>query len=78
MSFLKQYVDQLNSWNKLTKRPLLSINRPSDRREIHERLLGDLSPENLSCDGELSGKALDEKAKRLNRALAELAMRDAR
>ena len=35
-------------------------------------LEGDLSPENLCCDGELRGKALADKSKRLRGAYKEL------
>lgn len=35
-------------------------------------LAGQLSPENLSCDGELRGRALQAKAKRLRKAWSDL------
>lgn len=72
MSHLKTYVDRINAWNKVIKAPAVTINSPKDRAMIRDRLECDLSPENLCCDGELSGRALRIKADYLNGALAEL------
>jgi hypothetical protein len=72
MSYLNDYVADLNVMNKLFKRPALSINKAADRKAILENLECELSPENLCCDGELSGAPLRAKAKKLNGALAEL------
>jgi len=72
MSHLKTYVERLNAWNKITKQPKLTINSPADREKIRNRLECDLSPENLCCDGELTGRALRLKAEYLNGAIAEL------
>jgi hypothetical protein len=72
MSYLNDYVADLNQMAKLFKHPTLSVNKAADRKEILDRLECDLSPENLCCDGELSGAPLRAKAKKLNGALAEL------
>jgi hypothetical protein len=40
-------------------------------------LESDLSPENLTCDGEVRGSALQQKARFLNRAAEELLSIDA-
>ena len=39
---------------------------------MYERLQVDLSPENLCCDGELRGRALQTKTKMLKGALEEI------
>ena len=44
----------------------------ADRASLRDALEGALSPENLCCDGELRGKALQQKARMLNGALREL------
>jgi hypothetical protein len=45
---------------------------PADRAQLHDALESALSPENLCCDGELRGKALQQKSRMLNGALREL------
>lgn len=44
----------------------------TDKTELLERLEGELSPENLTCDGELSASEVRAKAKVLNGAKAYL------
>lgn len=44
----------------------------ANKAKLMERLECDLSPENLCCDGELSGPALRQKAQHLNAVKAEL------
>lgn len=44
----------------------------ADRAELLAVLEGALSPENLCCDGELTGRALQQKSRMLNGALREL------
>jgi hypothetical protein len=46
---------------------------PADRAHLRDALDSALSPENLCCDGELRGRALQQKSKMLNGALRELA-----
>ena len=43
-----------------------------DARDLLEAVECDLSPENLCCDGELRGRALQQKAARLHGAKAAL------
>jgi hypothetical protein len=45
---------------------------PADRDQLRDALDSTLSPENLCCDGELRGRALQQKARLLNGALREL------
>lgn len=44
----------------------------ADRADLLNALEGALSPENLCCDGELRGSALQQKSRMLNGALHEL------
>lgn len=73
LSTLEHYVEQTNSWNKLfgNYRPLSLLNA-EDRQTIAWELEMKLSPENLTCDGELRGRALQERAGYLHRCVAEL------
>ena len=52
----------------------LDVNRltPADSAQLLDDLDAALSPENLSCDGELRGRALQQKSSALNGALREL------
>lgn len=75
---LKKYVERLNLMNDVFGKPRLSINKPGDRKLIQEQLENDLSPENLSCDGELSGAVLRKKRAFLDLVQKELDERDAK
>jgi hypothetical protein len=72
MKNLQQYVDQSNAWGKIFGQTPLDINDPSDRQKIANKLDSDLSPENLTCDGELGMAQIRSKAKLLNAAVREL------
>ena len=52
---LKAYVDQRNSWNSVFNRNYkkLCLTSAEDRQKIANTIDSDLSPENLTCDGEL-------------------------
>lgn len=51
---LEEYVHSMNDVNDILGLPQLSLMRAADRRRIADRLESDLSPESLTCDGELS------------------------
>ena len=65
---LKQYLDRANTLAKLFGDKEYDLNNVFDRRRLAEKLDCDLSPENVSCDGELRGSALQKKIKQLNLA----------
>ena len=71
---LEQYVHQANEWNRLfnPKRPALSLLNQADRQKIATRLDSDLSPENLTCDGELPVAQVRTKHAYLTRCVQEL------
>jgi hypothetical protein len=54
MSALQAYIDQKNKWNRLFKGKEYEFETAKGRQGIANSLDADLSPENLSCDGELS------------------------
>lgn len=71
MRNLSAYLDQKNRWRSIFGKPALQY--PKDRKHILDMLESDLSPENLTCDGELRGQALMKRAKLLQSALKECA-----
>jgi hypothetical protein len=72
ISTLESYVERQNSWTALFGQKPLSLLNAEDRKRIAQRLDSDLSPENLTCDGELRGAALRDKQRYLLRCVNEL------
>ena len=72
ISTLEQYVEQKNSWGKIFGKPALSLLNAKDRQSIANSLDADLSPENLTCDGEIRGAQLQAKYRYLTRCAQEL------
>jgi hypothetical protein len=72
ISTLEQYVDQKNSWGKIFGNKPLSLLNAKDRQAIASSIDSDLSPENLTCDGEVRGAQLQAKYRFLTRAAQEL------
>jgi hypothetical protein len=70
MKHLKAYVDQKNRWDMIFGRPALVIGQHN--QQIAENIDSDLSPENLTCDGELSRTAVQQRYKQLTAAAREL------
>ena len=52
ISNLEQYVANKNRFRALFKETELSLLNGKDRQRIADMIDGDLSPENLTCDGE--------------------------
>lgn len=72
MRSLKAYVDQKNAWNAIFKGRQLDIDNAADRQRIASMIDSDLSPENLTCDGELSRSAVNAKYRQLQAAARDL------
>ena len=72
ISNLEQYVERKNSWGALFGNKPLSLLNAKDRQSIANSLDADLSPENLTCDGEVRGNALVQKQRFLFRCAEEL------
>ena len=72
MSALTDYVEQKNRWNAIFGKASLSLAIAADRQRIADMIDGDLSPENLTCDGELSRAAVQRKYKQLTTAAQQL------
>ncbi len=71
-STIEQYVEQKNRWGAIFGSRPLSLLNAADRQKIADSLDADLSPENLTCDGELSRSQVQAKYRMLTRAAQEL------
>lgn len=71
---IEQYVENKNRWRLIFSGKSLSLLNAQDRQAIADSIDADLSPENLTCDGELRGSAVRDKARYLNRCAEELAL----
>jgi hypothetical protein len=67
---LQKYLDQKNQWNAIFGSKPLVIGR--DNQRIADMIDGDLSPENLTCDGELPRSQVQARYRQLNAAAQEL------
>jgi hypothetical protein len=72
ISTLEAYVAQKNTWTRIFKGRELSLLNAKDRQAIANSIDADMSPENLTCDGELSPAMVREKMRRLTRCAEEL------
>ena len=69
---LTAYVDQKNAFAKIFGSRQLSLQNAADRQSIADSIDSDLSPENLTCDGELSRSQVQARYKTLTKAAKEL------
>lgn len=72
ISTLEQYVEQKNRWGSIFGSKPLSLLNKADRQKIADSIDADLSPENLTCDGELRGSQVQAKYRMLTRCAEEL------
>lgn len=72
MKHLKAYVDQKNKWNGLFNGAQLEFQTAQGRQRIAQSLDADLSPENLSCDGELPRAEVQRRYRTLTQAAQDL------
>ncbi len=69
---IEQYVEQKNRWGKMFGSKPLSLLNAADRQKIADSIDSEMSPENLTCDGELSRADVSRRVKFLSRAAEEL------
>ena len=69
---LAKYVQERNHIRAMFRQPPLSLTNPADRQRIAEDIDSALSPEHLTCDGELSRAEVDRKYRMLTRCAREL------
>jgi hypothetical protein len=69
---LEAYVELKNSWAKIFKGKELSLLNAKDRQAIANSIDADLSPENLTCDGERPAAEVRKRQAYLFRCAQEL------
>lgn len=69
---IEKYVEQKNQWRSIFKESKLSLLNAADAQRIAEMLDADLSPENLTCDGERPASEVRARYNFLTRAASEL------
>ena len=72
MSVLTDYVEQKNRWTSIFGNPPLSLAIAKDRQKIADYIDSELSPENLTCDGELRGAQVQQRYRMLTTAAKQL------
>ncbi len=72
ISTLEAFVEQENRWGALFGNQPLSLLNARDRQRIAGIIDSKLSPENLTCDGELSRAEVNRRYTQLTRAAQEL------
>jgi len=72
MQALVQFVKQRNAFNKLFGNRELDLKVAADRQKIADIIDSALSPENLTCDGELSAAQVRSRYNELTRVAREL------
>lgn len=72
MNYLTKFVEHRNAMNTIFKQPLLNLDDAKDRQSIANMIDSGLSPENLTCDGELSRAQINRKYRELTGAAQEL------
>ena len=71
---LEAYVESENKWNAIfnKKAKPLSLLNAADRQKIADSIDARLSPENLTCDGELTRAQVNARYRSLTRCAEEL------
>jgi len=72
MTALQAYINQKNKWNAIFKGEQFELETAKGRQRVADSLDADLSPENLTCDGELSRSQIRAKHSALTAAATEL------
>jgi hypothetical protein len=74
---LEQYVENKNKWRAVFNQKPLSLLNAKDRQAIADGIDSEMSPENLTCDGELPASVVRSKMRNLTRCAEELLSIDA-
>ena len=72
MKALQAYIDQQNKWNAMFKGTHYEIDTHEGRKRVAEHIDAALSPENLTCDGELPRSPVRARYRTLTQAAKEL------
>lgn len=72
MQALNEYLDGRNRIRAMFKQRPLSLASAKDRQQLADDISCSLSPENLSCDGELPRSVVERKYRMLTRVQKQL------
>ena len=76
MKALEKFIAQKNHWNSFFNGELYEIKTAAGRQRVADMIDGCLSPENLTCDGELSRSQVQARYKELTTAARQLKQLD--
>lgn len=76
MKALQAFIDQKNHWNSFFKGPQYEIKTAAGRQKVADMIDASLSPENLTCDGELPSAEVNRRYKELSTAAKQLRQLD--
>jgi len=76
MRALQKYIDQKNQWNAIFKGTQYEVATAEGRKHVAQAIDSDLSPENLSCDGELPRGQVQARYRALTAAATDLVKLD--
>jgi len=72
MQALRKFIEQKNHWNSFFKGEQYEIATAKGRQRVADMIDSALSPENLTCDGELSRTEVNRRYKELMTAAKQL------
>jgi hypothetical protein len=72
MKALEKFLKDKNHWNSFFKGPQYSLNSAKDRQAVADMIDNALSPENLTCDGELPRAEVQRRYRELMTAAKQL------
>jgi len=76
MKALQEFVAQKNHWNSFFKGPQYEIKTAAGRQRVADMIDSSLSPENLTCDGELPRSQVIRRYRELTTAARQLKQLD--
>ena len=72
MKALQKFIDDKNHWNKFFNGEQYEIKTAKGRQRVADMIDAALSPEHLTCDGELSRAEINRRWKELDTAAKQL------
>ena len=72
MKALQTFIEQKNHWNSFFKGEQYEVTTAKGRQRVADMIDAALSPENLTCDGELSRTEVNKRYKELMTAAKQL------
>jgi hypothetical protein len=76
MKQLNAFVAKTNKWNAIFNSTQYTLNTHADRQRLADKIDADLSPENLSCDGELPMAQVNARYRELTTVARQLKQLD--